>query len=138
MLPYRIKTESSDGMARIAQSGDGLFMYPKPSTLTTVGAGTLLAILLNSGMLLRTGPTGAYADTIDTGANLDIAYPNLQVGDSISLIYINSVAFASTITAATGVTLKTATANNVVAASTGTMLILFKTGTGTYDMYVCG
>lgn len=137
MLPTKVLVNDNGVFPpRQAVAGDGLLMFPKASTLTTVGAGTLLATLLTSGLLLRTGPTGAYADTIDTGANLDAAFPNLAVNDSINLMYSNSVAFASTITAATGVTLKTAAANNVIAASTGRFLHLIKTGVGTYDLYV--
>lgn len=137
MLPIRKLVQEPGSMPRLEQSGDGLqFAGLKPTALATVGAGTLLAALLSTGLLLRTGPTGAYADTIDTGANLDVAYPGLVVGDTIALYYSNSVAFASTITAAAGVTLRTATANNIIAASTGRMLLLIKTGTATYDLYV--
>jgi len=136
MRPNRVLVQDELFVTRIAQNGDGLLTFPSISVLTTVGAGTLLAALLGSGVLHRTGPTAGYADTVDTGANLDTAYPNLKVGDSIHVLYINGVAFASTITAATGVTLKTATANNVVAASTGRQLLFIKTGVGTYDLYV--
>ena len=135
-IPYRVQVFSASEMPRIAQPGDGPFLNIKPTALTTVGAGTLLANLLTTGFLLRTGPTGAYADTIDTGANLDTAFPALIVGDAIDIYYSNNVAFASTITAATGVTLVTATANNVVAASTGRLLHLVKTGVATYNLYV--
>ena len=92
--------------------------------------------LLLPGLILRTGPTGAYADTVDTGANMDATLSSFQVGDSLDLFYVNSVAFASTITAAAGITLRTATANNVVAASTGRILHYVKTGVATWDLYV--
>lgn len=132
----KVKVDDGSSIPRMSQAGDGLLMYPKPTALTTAGAGTLLANLLLTGMLLRTGPTGAYADTIDTGANLDIAFPNMQIDETINLLYINSVAFASTITAATGVTLGSASANNVIAASTGRILVLRKTAVATYILYV--
>lgn len=135
-LPYRQKIEDNSGIPRLAQPGDGPILNLKPTALTTVGAGTLLANLLTSGLLVRTGPGAAFADTIDTGANLDIAFPYMQVGDSISLWYICSVAFACTITAAAGVTLGSAAANNVIAASTGRLLVLRKTATATYVLYV--
>lgn len=122
---------------RPMQKGDGWMAFLAPSTLTTVGAGTLLAALLATGHLHRTGPTAGFADTIDTGVNIDAAFPNLQIGDHILVRYIASVAFAATITAAAGVTLKTAAANNVIAASTSAFLLLYKTGVGTYDLYVC-
>jgi len=125
-----------NGLARVARKGDGPSLNLGASKLTTVGAGTLLAALLSSGLLLRTGPTGAYADTIDTAAHIDTAFPNLQVGDTFDVFYSNSVAFASTITVAAGITLQTAAANNVVAASTGRLLHFEKTGAGAYDLYV--
>jgi len=135
-LPNRMMVKDSTGIPRAAMPGDGPLLNLKPTALTTVGAGALLAALLLTGMILRTGPTGAYADTIDTGANLDTAFPNLEVGESIFLFFVNSVAFACTITAAAGVTLGSATANNVIAASTGRLLMLRKTATATYVLYV--
>ncbi len=135
-IPLKIKVNDKTRIPRDAVNGDGLIMYPAPTALTTAGAGTLLAALLASGLLVRTGPGGAVADTIDTGANLDIAYPDMQVGDTLSLFYTNGVAFAITITAAAGVTLGTAANNNVIAANTGRLLILRKTGVATYVLYV--
>lgn len=135
MIPNRLMIQDA-GIARVAAKGDGPVLNLGASTLTTVGAGTLLAAKLSSGLLLRTGPTGAYADTVDTAANIDTAFPHLQKGDTFDVYYSNSVAFASTITAAAGVTLKTATANNVVAASTGRLLHFEKTAAGAYDLYV--
>lgn len=135
-LPLRLTVGDGSGIDRLSQPGDGLMMFPKVTALTTAGAGTLLAALLLTGMLLRTGPGAGYADTIDTGANLDAKLPNMQVGESISMLYVNSVAFASTITAAVGVTLGSAAANNVIAASTGRILVLVKTGVATYILYV--
>lgn len=136
MLPNRVLYQDGANMVHVAQSGEGPSLNLRDTALTTVGAGTLLAALLTTGLILRTGPTGAYADTIDTGANLDAAFPGAGVGDSIDVYFSNSVAFACTITAATGVTLKTATANNVIAASTGRLLHLEKTGAATWDLYV--
>jgi len=135
MIPNRSNIYDS-GMARVARKGDGPNLNLGASTLTTAGAGTLLAALLSTGLILRTGPGGAFADTIDTAANIDAAFPNLQVGDTFDVFYSCSVAFASTITAAAGITLKTAAANNVVAASTGRILHFEKTGAGAYDLYV--
>lgn len=135
MIPNRL-TILEAGIARVARKGDGPTFNLGATALTTAGAGTLLAALLSTGLILRTGPGGAFADTTDTGVNIDAAYPNLQIGDTFSLFYSCSVAFASTITAGVGITLKTATANNVVAASTGRILHFEKTGVAAYDLYV--
>jgi hypothetical protein len=135
MIPNRVNVYDS-GIARVAYKGDGPTLNLGASNLATAGAGTLLAALLATGMLFRTGPAAAYADTTDTGANLDAKFPKLAVGDTFDVYYINSVAFASTITAAAGITLITAAANNVVAASTGRILHFEKTGVAAYALYV--
>ena len=135
MIPNKINGYFG-GLAQPLKKGDGPALNLGASTLTTVGAGTLLAALLSTGLLLRTGPTGGYLDTLDTGANIDAAFPYLAVGDTFDVYYSNSVAFVSTITASAGITLKTAAANNAVAASTGRLLHFEKTGVATYDVYV--
>lgn len=78
------------------------------SALATIGAGTLLAALLVTNFLTRTGPTGAYTDTTDSAANIIAALQGsngIQAGDSYRFKYINTVAFAMTLAAGTGVTL---------------------------------
>lgn len=128
--------QDEQGIGRWSKNGDGNFDRCAITNLTTAGAGTILAALLNTGIIFRTGPTGAVADTVDTGANMDAAFPNLVVGDALRVKYINNVAFALTITAATGITLKTAAALNAIAASTCRELFFIKTGVATYDLYV--
>lgn len=134
--PLRIMITDPTTLARYTQTGDGPVLNLGVTPLTTAGAGTLLANLLLTGLILRTGPGIGFADTIDTGANLDLAFPTMAIGDTLDVFYSNSVAFASTITAAAGVTLGTAAANNVIAASTGRLLHLQKTGVATYVLYV--
>lgn len=76
------------------------------SALATVGAGTLLAALLVTNILTRTGPTAGYTDTTDTSANIIAALGSgVQAGDTFRFKYINTVAFAMTLAAGTGVTL---------------------------------
>ena len=108
-------------LQRQIQRGDILAGAETFTALTTVGAGTLSAALLLSNLLTRTGPTGAYTDTTDTAANIVQAligagYGNsinnglssglaIQNGTTFRLRYINTVAFAMTLAAGTGVTL---------------------------------
>jgi len=134
--PNRLLIQPNKGLPAIAMPGDGPFLNLAPTALSTAGAGTVLAALLASGLIIRTGPTGAVADTIDTGANIDTAFPDLAVGDTLDVFYANQVNFVLTHTAATGVTLKTAAGNNAQAAFTTRLLHFVKTGTATYDMYV--
>lgn len=112
------------------------------STLTTVGAGTILGNQLISGIINRTGPTGAFTDTTDsaqniinsilsnvylaTGANTPLGVP---VGTTFRVSYINSVAFAMTLAAGSGVTLGANT--NVSASSVKDYLVTVTNGTPT-------
>lgn len=80
----------------------------------TIGDSTLTASSLLAGVVNRTGPTGAYNDTLPTVAQLIAACPMLSVGDSFTFLLRNTVAFANTIVAGTGWTLGT---NTAIAAS---------------------
>ena len=112
--------------------------------LTTVGAGTLTAALLLGGIVNRTGPTGAYTDTTDSAQNIINAlvagynYTTTantgissgvaaQVGTSVRLRYLNTVAFAMTLAAGSGVTLSGTTGVN--ASSVKDYLIQVTNGT---------
>lgn len=100
-------------MVRQVAQGDLLGAAETIASLTTAGAGTLTGALLANNILNRTGPTGAVADTTDTASLIIAAVPNANSGDSWRLRYINTVAFAETVTAGTGVTVT----NGVVNAS---------------------
>lgn len=79
--------------------------------ISTVGAGTLTAAAIVSGLIMRTGPTGNYNDTTDTATNILAAMPFPKIGDSFDFIHVNGVAYIATIVAGTGVTLAGTTAN---------------------------
>jgi hypothetical protein len=114
------------------------------NALTTVGAGTLTGALLTSGIINRTGPVGGFTDTTDSAANIiaaliaqysyqqsptnGISSGNaIQPGLTFRLRYINTVAFAMTLAAGTGVTI---TANgNVNASSVKDYLLTVLNGT---------
>ena len=134
MKPQNMIRDS--GLPRVAIAGDGPFLSITETPLATVGAGTLLAALLGTGMLLRSGSTAAYIDTLDTAANFDLAYTGLQVGESIDCYYVNNVAFAATVAVAAGITAKSAAGNLVVPASSAKLIHLRKTGVATYDLFV--
>ena len=78
-----------------------------PGALITAGAGTLTAAIITSGICVRTGPTGAYTDTTDTASNIIAAIPDCSPGDTFRFRHINTVAYAMTLAAGTGVTLGT-------------------------------
>lgn len=91
------------------------------ATLTTAGAGTITAAMLASGILNRTGPGAGFTDTTDSAVNIlaaiggNLNAPIVQAGTTWRFRYINTVAFAMTFAAGTGVVAGIGTLN--VAAS---------------------
>jgi hypothetical protein len=133
------------GLQRRAYPGDVISAAELiNSTLTTVGAGTILAAQVVSGIINRTGPTGAFTDTTDTSQNIISAMignynyntssvtgvsngNGAQIGTTFRLSYINSVAFAMTLAAGTGVTLGSNV--NIAASSVKDYLFTITNGT---------
>ena len=134
-----------DGMVpRLISQGDVLAGAEIIAVLTTAGAGTLTAALLLSGILNRTGPAGAFNETTDSAANIingllgQAIYQAtavtgissgaaVQLGTTVRLRYLNTVAFIGTLVAGAGVTLAGVTA--VAASSFKDFLIIVTNGT---------
>lgn len=79
--------------------------------IATAGAGTLTAAAILSGLIMRTGPVGAYADTTCTAAELVAAMTDPKDGDSFDFTHVNGVAQTMTLAGGAGVTLAGVTAN---------------------------
>jgi hypothetical protein len=80
-------------------------IQPANGTLTTVGAGTLTAALLAGENITRSGPTGAFADTFDTAANIQAALNQAASGFGGAAWYVtynNTTAYVGTLTAPAG------------------------------------
>ena len=75
------------------------------TNITTAGAGTLTAAGLAGGVITRSGPTAAFTDTTTTGTLLSGQLPNPMVGQGWEVSIINTVAFAQTFAAGSGITL---------------------------------
>ena len=80
----------------------------------TVGDSTLTVDSIMAGVINRSGPVGAYADTLPAVSAIIAACPNLSTGDTFTFIIRNTVAQANTITIGTGWTLGS---NTAIAAS---------------------
>jgi hypothetical protein len=94
----------------------------------TAAIAAIRADQLVSGMVVRTGPTAAYADTMDSAAQILALISGARVGMEWPVTFQNGVAYANTIAAGTGVTF---VGSNVIAASAVVEFILTVTGVDT-------
>lgn len=128
-----------NGIMRMPQPGDLIANSEAIITLGTVGTAALTGANLTSGILSRTGSTGAYADTFPTATDLISALQSLtyagsgantplgvQANLSFRLRILNQVAFVDTLSANTGVTLSGTMA--IPASSWKDFLILINNG----------
>lgn len=99
---------------RDQQPGDVLMSQLNYEANTTAGDSTLTVSSLLNGIINRSGPGGAYTDTLPTIDQLLAAAPNLTVGDSFTFLHRNTVAQACTLAIGTGWTLGS---NTAIAAS---------------------
>lgn len=118
----RVHIDAGGNYVRAQQAGDIVMDQIQATPLTTVGAGNILASSILAGCVERTGPTGAFTDTLDTADNLIAAVPGLTVGDSFQFLYRNTVAFAQTLAVGLGGVLSGA--NTAVAASSARMYLV--------------
>lgn len=91
-------------LTRNAGAGDLVPNNLVSGSLTTAGDGTITAALIANGIVRRTGPGGAYADTTDTAENIRIALGTPPNGSSFFFLHCNDVAQAMTFTAGVGIT----------------------------------
>lgn len=114
MSQNKAQVDASANNIRQQQSNEIICSMLKYIGIATAGDGAISAAALLSGIINRTGPGGAYADTLPPAADVLAAAPQLNQGDSFSLIIRNTVAFANTITTNTGMVLGS---NTAIAAS---------------------
>lgn len=130
--------------------GDLAGYYPKPALLrtktatavTSTSGTTLAAAALYGGVILRSGPSSAFADTTDTAAHLlaQFAAAAQTVGASADCLVINTTASTMTIAAGTGVTLSgnLSGGNFMIAAATARFFRFIVTATETPAVTVYG
>lgn len=130
MATVRPLVQDNTGFQRTALPGDTVLTSDVIATLTTDGAGTILASAFTASILNRSGPSAGYTDTTDTADNIIAALSNgigLNPGTTFRWIYRNTVAQAMTLAAGTGVTLGSNV--NIVASKVRTYLITVLNGT---------
>lgn len=128
---FRPNVKASNSVATVLKNGWGMLESYSP-TNTGVGATTLTAAIIQGGLVIC-ALTGAANLTLDTGANLDAAFPDADVGDEWNFQISNPTAFVATVVTATGITL-----SGVVAIPAGAckQLRLVRTGTGTWNCQI--
>lgn len=88
---------------------DGLISIPipgaVPASVTATGNATLTAANIFAGYILRSGPTAAFTDTLDTAANIIALLQNIIPGYGLDFTIVNLTNYVQTIAAGTGVTL---------------------------------
>lgn len=116
-----------------------LTIAPQNGTLTTVGAGTLTAALLAGQNITRTGPTGNFADTFDTAANitagLDASISGFG-GANWEVTYYNDTAYIATLTAPSGGNFTLNGASAAIPANSVANLIVAVTAAGAVTVTV--
>ena len=94
---------------------------------------TMLAADLAKGMVTHNSKTGAGTLTVDTGVNLDAAFPEWQIGETMRCHYVNRGNQTVTLTAgASGTTLISA---QTIATLQGRTIFFLKTAAETYSVW---
>jgi hypothetical protein len=93
---------------------------------------TLPAATLAKGFLVHTSATGAGTLTVDTGSNLDSAFPEWQIGETMECHYLNDGNQTVTLTGATG---STALSAQTIATLQGRRIVFLKTAATTYSVW---
>lgn len=113
----------------------GVQNFVSNTAVSTVGAATLTAAQLITGLITRSGSTAAFTDTTDTAVAIVAALPGYTVGQSFNLLINNTTAFPETIAGGTGVTV---TGNIVIPAnSTGEVVVKITSATAV-SVYMTG
>lgn len=134
----KVKSKWTAGFLKFFNSATGRATL----TLSAIGPGqevtrvdvdaqnaTLPAATLLSGFLVHTSASAGGTLTVDTGANLDTAFPEWQIGEVYSCFYLNDGTQTVTLTGATGTTALSA---QTIATLQGRMIRFLKTAAATY------
>jgi hypothetical protein len=92
------------GLTRVARNGDNI-INPAITTVTADANDTVSVAKIAGAVIQYTGFTAGRTLTTDTAANILAAFPELDIGDSVSMLISCVAAFAGTYAAGTGVTL---------------------------------
>lgn len=123
--------KKSDGAIRFSIGPNGI---GRGLTRVDVDAqnATLPAATLAAGLLVHTSVTAGGTLTVDTAANLDAAFPEWQIGETMECSYVNDGDQTVTLTGASGVTRVSA---QTIATLQGRRIVFLKTAASTYIVW---
>ena len=94
-----------DGMESEARAGDGWLANPLITTNAAAGNQSITIPMIAGGAGVFTGAAGGVQYTIPVAADIIAAFPDMDIGDSLTFTVTNTAAQVATLnTAATGVT----------------------------------
>ena len=130
MSGVRAVIQDVGGLMRAGRAGDNRLELVVPIAVAADANDSLLVAKVAAGLVSYTGFTAGRTLTVDTAANYIAAFPNMDIGDSISCQIGISTAFSGTLVTAAGITLKGKAA---VPASSAATLYFTKTSATTMD-----
>lgn len=93
------------GLQRPARVGDIIKVGMKNGAMSADADSTITVEKIAGGLVIRTGALAGRTDTTATAALILAAYPEMDIGDSFSIIYANQSTQTITLAGGTGVTL---------------------------------
>ena len=131
-MPYARFMMQENGMARVSRAGDSV-VNPAITAIATDANDTLTAAKVAGGAIQYTGFTAGRTLTVDTAANYNLTFPEMDIGDTVTFKVSITTAFAGTLAVATGVTLAGRAA---VTANTEATCYLIKTAAAAFVLRV--
>lgn len=129
VLTFMKRSDNAKVVALSANGGYGRFVTREDQDAQNA---TMLAATFAKGLLVHTSVTGGGTLTLDTGANLDAAFPDWQIGETRECYYQNDGNQTVTLTGDTGVTRVSA---QTIATLQGRRIVLLKTAAATYSVW---
>lgn len=131
-MGFKRATVFDGGLQRPARGGDGIYgQNYSPTAITADANSTITAAMIAGGLVLRSGMTANRTDTSDTAVNILGAFPEMDIGDTLTFKVSNTSGFSSILAGGTGVT---ASGNLTVLTLTAKEVVLTKTSATTMTM----
>lgn len=122
----RVQSTTRAGLPEVGRAGQGFLGNLTPVIVAADANATLTVAQMSGGLIQYTGFTAGRTLTVPTAAQILVAAPDMDIGDSFSFIVSVVPAFAGTWVTAAGVTL---TGRATVPASSWSLITVTRTAT---------